>query len=224
MASAPSAGRVRQRVSWSSEVPQGRGGGEARRPPATGDPRRPAHRPRPSRGRAARWPMSMGARRWILADVCGAVVAWWKMPPTLEAPTAVPELVEVRAGPTAPMTAHTATPTATPRCPPGSRCPTVSPTIWRTTRPRDQPMARSVPISRTRLATLDKREQRGDQEGGQQHDDRQGPAEVGGERVGVGKAARDLARELLGGEDLGARAAPCGWRRPRRSRRRTWPP
>jgi len=46
-------------------------------------------------------------------------------------------------------------PTAMPMTPPTTPMPSVSAMIWRTTRPRDQPIARSDPISRTRFETLE---------------------------------------------------------------------
>ncbi len=72
------------------------------------------------------------------------------------------------------------------------------------TRPRDQPMARSVPISRTRLAMLDSVSSAAMRNAASKHDDRQRPAEMGGQGVGVGEAPRHLAGQLLVGEDLGA--------------------
>ncbi len=74
----------------------------------------------------------------------------------VEAPTASPVEVTDRPGPTAAMTAQTPAPIATPINPPIIPMPIVSAMTWRTTSPRDQPIARSEPISRTRFATLER--------------------------------------------------------------------
>ena len=134
-------------------------------------------------------PTSMGARRWILADVAAATVGWWKIVPTAEAPTAVPELVAVSAGPD--------------RADDGTHYHTEGHTEDATedadadglphdladhsaTRPADGPQRADLPHS---LGDARQREQRGDQKGGQQHDDGQGSTQVGRQGVGVGEAA-----------------------------------
>ena len=67
----------------------------------------------------------------------------------METPTAL----AVSVGEKAATAALAPKPSAMPSAPATRPMPTVSATIWRTTRPRDHPIARSVPISRTRLPT-----------------------------------------------------------------------
>jgi len=66
-----------------------------------------------------------------------------------------PFVVAVSAGENAPTASAAAYPTPMPTTPPNTPIPTVSASTCRTTRLFDQPIARSVPISRTRFATDD---------------------------------------------------------------------
>src|ERR1700730_15629688 len=135
-----------------------RSASEGERRAARAAPTPPAMRP-PSTARATPT-MSVngwiGAVRWIVDDVMTAWVDWPKRPARLE-PWNVdtPTVLADSAGEKALTPAVARKPRARPSAPATRPMPTVSATIWRTTRPRDHPIARRVPISRTRLPTED---------------------------------------------------------------------
>ncbi len=173
----------------------------ARQPPTM-----PASRPPTT---AAARPMSavpplMGAVKWMVVEAVAAV-AWWKRLPAVEAPTAVPEVVEVSAGPEGPDGR------ADPDSDDHAQDPAEDPDADRLGHdlthhgalgPADGPQRADLahPLGHARQG-----EQGGDEEGGQQHDDGQRPAQVRGEGVGVRQAPADLVGERLGRQHLSTR-------------------
>src|SRR4030081_3052647 len=151
----------------------------------------------------------IGAVRWMVDDVVTAWVDWPKRPARLE-PWNVdtPTVLADSAGEKAVTAALAPKPRAMPSAPATRPMPTVSATIWRTTRPRDHPIARRVPISRTRLPTEESVSSMAMTNAAatktnrpRHDDDPERPAEGVRQLLHVLEGARDLVGERLRGDD-----------------------
>ena len=102
------------------------------------------------------------------------------------------------------ITAVAVMPMPTPITPPTIPCASASPAIWRITSRRDQPSARSVPISRTRLATEERVSSAASMIAMAITMIERASAEALGQVGGIDERARDLVGNVLGARDLGA--------------------